>query len=141
MLRSFTNPHQLRQEVIAFRVRALDIFATIQTAQAPAINSDGLPIPGQIAYYVYIESTLTSQQIEGILATPQTANEAASLARFSSARGEAALASQLRTLTPQQAVDYIETNVTNLASAKAVLKIMARILIAMRDQVWPDLPE
>lgn len=57
------------------------------------------------------------------------------------ARGNAKLSTQLRTLTPQQAVDYIETNVTNLATAKDVLKIMARILIALRDEAWPDLPD
>ena len=61
--------------------------------------------------------------------------------RRENARAEAALAAQLKTLTPQEAVDYIETNVTTLASAKTVLKIMARMLIAMRDQIWPDLPE
>ena len=61
--------------------------------------------------------------------------------RQQAARGEAALATQLRTLTPQQAVDYINNNVTNLASAKEVLKIIARILIAQRDQIWPDMPE
>lgn len=54
---------------------------------------------------------------------------------------EANLASQLRTLTPQQAVDYIETNVTNLASAKTVMKIMVRMLIALRDAQFPELPE
>lgn len=61
--------------------------------------------------------------------------------RRATARSQAALATQLRTLTPQQAVDYIETNVTNLATAKDVLKILARIVIAMRDEVWPDLPD
>lgn len=64
-----------------------------------------------------------------------------SLAREQAAQAEARLATQLRTLTPQQAVDYIETTVTNLATAKQVLKIMARMLIAMRDKVFPDLPE
>jgi hypothetical protein len=64
-----------------------------------------------------------------------------SLARKLSARTQANLSEQLRTMTPQQAVDYIETNVTSLATAKTVLKIMARIIIAMRDEIWPDLPE
>jgi hypothetical protein len=47
----------------------------------------------------------------------------------------------LKTLTPAQAVAYIETNVTSLATAKTVLKVMARILIALRDETWPDLPD
>lgn len=38
--------------------------------------------------------------------------------RKASAKEEAKLASELRNLTPAQAVDYIENNVNNLASAK-----------------------
>lgn len=61
--------------------------------------------------------------------------------RQKNAEQEARLAAQLRTLTPQQAVDYIENNVADLLTAKFVLKIMARMLIAMRDQIWPEMPE
>lgn len=57
------------------------------------------------------------------------------------AEAQAGLATQLKTVTPQQAVNYIEANVTNLATAKEVLKIMARMLIAIRDRVFPELPE
>lgn len=67
--------------------------------------------------------------------------EATRKARRANAQAEAKLAAQLRSLTPQQAVDYIETNVTNLASAKTVIKIMARMLIAMRDEIWPEMSE
>lgn len=74
--------------------------------------------------------------------TPEkTQAKMAALARKENAKQEAGLASQLKSLTPQGAVDYIETNVTNLASAKAVMKIMARMLIALRDEVWPEMPE
>lgn len=38
-----------------------------------------------------------------------------------------------------QAVDYIDTNVTDLASAKTVLVAMARLLVAQRDALWPGL--
>lgn len=44
--------------------------------------------------------------------------------RKNNSKAEAGLATQLKTVTAQGAVDYIETQVTNLASAKAVLKIM-----------------
>lgn len=71
----------------------------------------------------------------------KTQAEMAALARKENAKQEAGLASRLKSLTPQEAVEYIEVNVTNLASAKAVMKIMARMLIAMRDEVWPELPE
>ena len=69
------------------------------------------------------------------------AREQRSKARQQAAKAEAALATQFRTLTPQGAIDYIETNVTTLATAKTVLKIMARILIAMRDEMWADMAE
>ena len=61
--------------------------------------------------------------------------------RKASAKGEAALATALKTITPAEAVTYINNKVTDLTSAKAVLKLMARMLIALRDEVWPDLPE
>ena len=54
------------------------------------------------------------------------------------AKVDAGLASQLKSVTPEQAVIYIENNVTDLASAKAVLKIMVRMLIAMRNNIWAD---
>lgn len=60
-------------------------------------------------------------------------------ARKASAITEARLATELKTLTPAQAVAYIDANVTNIASAKAVLKIMARMLIALRDETWPGI--
>lgn len=39
----------------------------------------------------------------------------------------------MKTFTAAQAEAYIETNVTTLASAKVVLKIMAKMLVLMRD--------
>lgn len=41
--------------------------------------------------------------------------------------------------TEQEALDYIDINVTDLASAKTVLKAMARLLVALRDAQWPGL--
>lgn len=51
------------------------------------------------------------------------------------AKSELALTGALRNATPQQAVNYIENNVTDLPSAKAALKLMVRMLIVLRDQV------
>jgi hypothetical protein len=39
----------------------------------------------------------------------------------------------------QQAVEYIEQNVTDLKSAKIVLKAMARMLLALRDKSFPNI--
>lgn len=56
-------------------------------------------------------------------------------AKLAEAKAELSLTGALKTATPQQAVNYIETNVTNLATAKEVLKLMARMLIVLRDQM------
>lgn len=40
-----------------------------------------------------------------------------------------------------QAVQYITDNVTSLATAKTVLIAMTRMIVALRNQQWPDLPE
>ena len=40
-----------------------------------------------------------------------------------------------------QAVDYITNNVNDLDSAKAVLIKMARMIVALRDNAFPDIQE
>ena len=40
-----------------------------------------------------------------------------------------------------KALDYIESEVIDLKSAKVVLAAMARLLIALRNKQWPDLQE
>jgi hypothetical protein len=39
----------------------------------------------------------------------------------------------------RQALDYIEQNVTDLESAKAVLKAMARMILALRDKSFQNI--
>jgi len=41
--------------------------------------------------------------------------------------------------TEAQAVAWIEANVTDLASAKAALTAMARLLVALRNKQFPEL--
>lgn len=38
-----------------------------------------------------------------------------------------------------QSVDYITANVTDLDSARVVLIAMAKMIVALRNQQWPDL--
>ena len=45
------------------------------------------------------------------------------------------------TWTTSQANSYIETNVTDLASSKVVLKALANMVIAMRNELYPDLQD
>jgi hypothetical protein len=91
--------------------------------------------------------------------------------RQNSASNEAKLATQLKTITPQEAVDYVVQQITNgvseatalqafdnattFAAVKPILrnmlisiyrivdilKLVARILIAVRNQLWPQMPE
>ncbi len=41
--------------------------------------------------------------------------------------------------TETETLDHIDTNITDLASAKVVIRAMARMLIALRNQEWPEL--
>jgi hypothetical protein len=43
--------------------------------------------------------------------------------------------------TEAETLSYIDTNVVDLASAKIVLRAMARLLIALRNETWPNLQE
>ena len=41
--------------------------------------------------------------------------------------------------TEEQVLDWIDDNVTDLASAKTALTAMARMLVALRNKTWPGL--
>lgn len=43
------------------------------------------------------------------------------------------------TFTESEAISYIQTNVTDLTSAKTVLIALARMVVHLRDAQWPDL--
>lgn len=43
--------------------------------------------------------------------------------------------------TEQEVVDHIQNNVTDLASAKTVLVAMGRMLVALRNEQYPDLQQ
>jgi hypothetical protein len=45
------------------------------------------------------------------------------------------------TWTEAQVVDYINTNVTSLAAAKVVLVVLARMVVALRNETWPGLQQ
>lgn len=70
---------------------------------------------------------------------PIAAEDAAVQARKEAAQTEAAGLPGWATFTAQEAEDYIDQQVTDLASAKSVLKKMARLLAALRDSQWPHL--
>lgn len=45
------------------------------------------------------------------------------------------LLANLRSKTPQQAADWVEDNVTDLASAKQVLKAFAKVIVVLSKEV------
>lgn len=68
----------------------------------------------------------------------QTAAQAA-MAAAATAPDRVRLISGWATWNETQVLDYIDTNVNDLASAKAVLKALARMVVALRDATWPAL--
>lgn len=111
----------------------MDLLTLLQNAGLPIIS---IVETRRGNYHAEFERTLTPEEwaIYEQIVYPHRTRKAA-------AKREAAKATALKTITPEQAVKYINNNVTDLASAKTVLKLMARMLIAMRDEIWSDLPE
>lgn len=97
----------------------------VDPSEKPFTDSDG-----QIYH-------IRKRTIEEMQATPEfIAWQAAN--QISVAQGQAktdlgAVPGWMKTFTAAQAEAYIETNVTTLASAKTVLKIMAKMLVLIRD--------
>jgi hypothetical protein len=104
-----------------------------------ALKDAGLPVVSavddpEVGISASFERELTSEEWQTYLmiTNPAAAREAAAVT-------EAGLAVEFKALTPAQAVAYIENNVTDLASAKTAMQGLARLIVALRDQVWPDL--
>lgn len=131
MYRVFDNPNKLDKETIKNRIPLAD---DIQTYEY--INDSGITL-----HYVKVDSSLTDVQINDNLVLPETDAEKNANTRKTNAINEAKLAIELKTLTPAQAVNYVDTYVTSLATAKIVLKIMVRLLIAIANKVFSELPE
>ncbi len=55
------------------------------------------------------------------------------------AKTDAASIPNWATWDETQALDHIDANVIDLASARVVLKAFARLLVALRDSQWPNL--
>lgn len=94
---------------------------------------------GQAIPNIYPEPT--EAQLLTALATVNAdiAADATLDARQAGAKAQAQAIPNWATWTEAQVIDYITTNVTDLASAKTVLIAMGRMLVALRNQQWPDL--
>ncbi len=78
--------------------------------------------------------------VEAALLTEQQAADKAE-ATLAEADAQSAAIPGWATWTEAEVVAYIDTNVVDLASAKAVLRAMARMLVALRNKNWPNLQE
>jgi len=71
--------------------------------------------------------------------TPEQAAAARADAVRAAADGQAAAIPGWARWTEAEVLAWLDTNVTDLASAKAALKAMARMLVALRNAQWPHL--
>jgi hypothetical protein len=115
----------------------MTLFTDLQNAGLPVVSATDIPGKPRQATF---SRTLTTEEEEIYLDLLFPFRQIQK-ARKANAINEVAAATQLKSVTPAQAVLYIENNVLDLPSAKVVLKIMVRMLIALRDETWPELPE
>ena len=154
MARTFLNPHHIREFILCLRVAPLDPLAGIRTYDVAETLPDSDVPTGSLRHYASIESTISNAQALAGLANPETAGEIASLVRLAAARGVAAAVPNYATWTQAQFLTWYNANisptqinaVSTLAQAKVVmlamsveLKALAQLIIAARDQLWPDM--
>lgn len=135
MARIFQNPNELNKYTITNRIFPFDSEVEVNITSGPT----NIELQTGSTSYAYIESTLADNDIIEILSSPITINEQAIEQKRINSFSEALLATEIKSMTAEQAVAYIDGYVTNLATAKVVLKIMARLLIAIKNHIWPNL--
>lgn len=109
--------------------------------EAAAIDISGCNADG-VVWDVDGNEIQNRADVIAVLAThPQTKKYERVSARSTEAEANAKLVSVLATVTIPEAEVYITNNVIDLASAKQVLILLAKMVIAMRDKVFPELPE
>jgi hypothetical protein len=132
-MKTYANTLALPESIVAKRIHNLDSAATLVYYRVPSAIEQS---------YVGIESEIiTDEDMAELLATPLTVAEQSAIARKQEAFDNAKLTAELKSVTRAEAREYIDENVTDLASAKGVLKILASMIIALRDEVFPELPE
>ena len=73
--------------------------------------------------------------------TPEQTKAEQSASKIEEARSNAGKIPAWATMTEAEAAAFIQSNVTDLASAKVALIALARIVVHLRDAQWPDLGE
>ena len=160
-MRVFQNPNGIPEARIRDRFRALDAAADVAVLKIPS------PDAAEISHVVLSSLVLSDQDVINILSTAMTAAEIAAQARTVASSGNAAAIPGWATWTEAQALDWGNTNiatplttgranlpatltlVTARAAIVAIIDILdkmwvmqwalARLVIAMRDKIWPNL--
>ena len=95
------------------------------------LNEDIFPDLQNLTNEDLIDCAQTQEELDNL----EISNE-----RYINAKESAKMVSELKSITSEEAVEWIDKNVKNLSDAKTIFKIMVRMIIAMRDQLWSDLP-
>jgi len=70
-----------------------------------------------------------------------TQDETDARSRKANAKGHAALAVNLKTLNAADAEAWVLANTGNVNEMREVVRELARMVVAMRDEIWPTLPD
>jgi len=164
--RLFDNPNLLDTTTLSNRIQALDANGIVEVINETMIMSGG---QSYIVHLVAVTCALTDAQIILLLSTASTAGEALTLSRLSASKQNAKNIPSWATWTEAQAQTWGTTNIgtplttgrsslpatltfaTTRAAIIAILNILdqmwamqwalARMIIATRDKIWPDLPQ
>jgi len=145
----------------------MSLLTDLQTAGLPVVSATDMPGKPRQATF---SRTLTAEE-EIIYLDLIYPLHQVQLAREVAAKSQALLSGQFKTATPDQAADYVQQQITNGTSEVQaltafdaattvvalkpilrnmlvgiyrtvdILKLMARILVAIRNKLWSDLPD
>lgn len=124
---AFNNPLKIPADVILLRLQALN-----QRVDVRFRNEQGR----HVVLYVRVpvgEEHIPESELEKILSKPASKDELAVVSAMLSAREEFKSMPGWADWTADQALDYINDNVTTLAEAKDVLTNMANAIIYFRN--------
>lgn len=167
MYRIFDNANQLRQDVVLRRIQPLDNDAAVNIYSVDVVDDNGTKLGSN--HYVGIDSVLSDIMITSGLSTPTTAAELAGINRKVQSSKTARAIPSWATRTQTEADAWATTNIATplatartslpatltLATARAAFVVVLNILdkmwalqkanaqmtLAIRDEIWPDLPE
>ena len=133
----FLNTNNVPEMILTNRLARYDPAGTVHNYDADIL--DDFNRKTSTVHYSAVTSILTDEQINAGLGQI-TAAEIAAIARQINAQDNARTVTQLKSVTAAQALAAVN-NITDLASAKTILGQIVQVLVAVRDQLWPNLPD